>query len=294
MLLLFYTTAYYAVDASRYASYGLSFVAMKPDGEYFFKFDIMPLLYGFFTYLFRGVRSKKAREYIFAAPFALYFVLIQQGRALFVALLLTCLVLIVHWMSSRRLAVLLPKISVVVLLLALGLYAVRFDQVASFGHRLNEAFTVILTGELSDDYSANVRILSSEKVMPYIAKHWLLGNGNLSYHWNEGYKSVFGYFYVSDIGLIGVVYSYGILGTLVLLFQFWFARRYGRRAPTSPMVDAAIGMVLFIAINSVVTGLFAFNPAVCLLFVTILYAASIGFPVEGASPHQQLSQVHAV
>ena len=287
MLLVIYTVAYVAINPVDFIDYGLSFVGRKANGEFFLKFDAIPVVYGFLYYFLHGLRSRRGKSYILSIPFALYFIVLQQGRALLVAVLLTCLILIVKWSSTARLATLFPKIVITIACISLGFFMLRTDHMSTYGQHLSSAFTVLFSGELTSDDSANVRIYSTQKVLPYIEKHWLLGSGNLSYQWNEGYKSIFGYFYTSDIGLVGVIYLYGIMGTAILLFQFWFAKRYGQKAPTLPLTDASNGMVLFIVISSSVTGLIAHYPAVSLIFIAVLYAASIG--VGAAVPQMPLS-----
>jgi hypothetical protein len=51
------------------------------------------------------------------------------------------------------------------------------------------------------------------------------GAGKLSQHWNEGLKSIFGYFYPTDIGIIGAIFTYGIFGVILMSFQLFFSEK---------------------------------------------------------------------
>jgi hypothetical protein len=42
------------------------------------------------------------------------------------------------------------------------------------------------------------------------------GIGKVSNHFNDGFSSIFGYFYPSDIGLLGGVLLYGIIGAIFI------------------------------------------------------------------------------
>lgn len=80
---------------------------------------------------------------------------------------------------------------------------------------LTNRYTTILEGDYSTDTSALARFAEIEDVMPYIQKHPIGGFGCLSYHFNDGFFSVFNeYFYIEDIGIIGVMAR----GGLVLIF----------------------------------------------------------------------------
>ena len=93
------------------------------------------------------------------------------------------------------------------------------DYLERMGNLFAQMFTVF-KGEESQDVSANARISASLIVVNYFEAHSLsiwLGTGSVSNQWNDGYSSIFGYFYPSDIGILGGLFVYGIAG-LVFLF----------------------------------------------------------------------------
>lgn len=81
------------------------------------------------------------------------------------------------------------------------------------------ALTVI-TGEHTTEDSTNIRYVESEIAMKGFEKHPVLGNGFLSSQWDEGYLQFYRYFYPADIGLLGNLYVYGIVGTLFYYIPF--------------------------------------------------------------------------
>jgi hypothetical protein len=81
---------------------------------------------------------------------------------------------------------------------------------------------VILFSELLDgqNLSGSVRAQSIGKVLENLT-FW--GSGALWGNWNNGFESIFGeYFFLSDIGIFGTVYVYGIGSVfLLMLMVFW-------------------------------------------------------------------------
>ena len=77
----------------------------------------------------------------------------------------------------------------------------------------------VLIGEESTDMSANARIHESSVVFNYFESHPLsifFGTGRISHQWYGGYETLFGYFFPSDLGPLGGIFLYGIIGLVVL------------------------------------------------------------------------------
>jgi len=150
--------------------------------------------------------------------------------------------------------------------------------------RYDDAFTVVLKGELSRDASANARLLETNIALPYIKGNWLFGNGDLSNQWEGGYKGRLGYFYPSDIGMIGIIFIYGVAGLLFFYAQYIFAIRYGRakrKTIYNPLIDASKVYLLYMFIQSFVTGNVASSLSTSLFFIALLYASSAFFERNG-------------
>ena len=146
-------------------------------------------------------------------------------------------------------------------------------------NKFYDAFTVVFSGNTTDDPSANARLFEFALAQPYIIKNWIFGNGDISNQWNGGYKNILGYFYPEDIGIIGVIYIYGVLGTILFALQFYFAYRFSSFASKnifdSSFFDATKGYVFYLAIYSFATGYFAHNLEVSFFFVALIYCFSL-------------------
>ena len=87
-----------------------------------------------------------------------------------------------------------------------------------------ENMIYVLSGQSNPDVGFSVRFYEADIANEYIAKNPILGNGKLSNAFMEGgFNALFIYFFPSDIGLIGTVFTYGIPGAIILYSQFLFA-----------------------------------------------------------------------
>jgi len=81
------------------------------------------------------------------------------------------------------------------------------------------------------------------------------------------------YFFASDIGIVGIVFSYGILGLLLYLWQYRFAFRASKELSASfhtPLVDATKAFLLYSALYSVETGTCVWSADITIFFVAVM------------------------
>jgi hypothetical protein len=205
---------------------------------------------------------------------------ITHGRSLLLSLILAFLSLVILWTPNKaRLLAFLPKVALVAGLIWIGLFFLNHDLYGSLVDKFSDAFTVLFTGELTGDASANARISETVMALPYMQKHWLFGSGVVSFQWNGGFQNAMsGYFFPDDIGIIGMVFIYGLLGLFLFLVEFKLALSFSRRIPffarQHPLLDAAKGFILFYALRFPATGLFDVHEA-ALFFIGLLWVASL-------------------
>jgi hypothetical protein len=275
-----YGLMYLLLNPANFISYGLPFV-MGMNGKPAFVLRGEFIGFGLIYYAFRALRERRARYYMAAAVLLIAVVSIADARAYTISLACMFLYYVYRWRPMRQF-VLTVCTTFCAISIALGLlYAVNPDYVSARSANYLDAFRVVFSGSKVKDVTAEARLLETLTALPYIQEHPLLGNGIISNQWERGTKGELGTdFYAADIGLIGVVYDFGLLGLLVLAYQFKYAIRAARRLPDamrSPLADACIGFLLLCAINSFASPIFAVFPEVTLFFIAVLvYLASEG------------------
>lgn len=264
--------------SSYFETYGLGFVS-GPGKEAQFKFDVIFIAFGFYYYSFRGIRLSKWKDHLNAAFFLLFILLVIRGRSLLLALLGVYLILTIVWTQNKRHLVrqlLRIAISFGFIWILLALIAPEFARLLTT--KFNDAFTVLLTGEMTDDPSANSRIQQTLVAIPYILRNWAFGSGMISAKWNGGFETAVGnYFHPPDIGVLGILFLYGIVGLTLYSGQFVFAMYFARQTkqvskPNSDLIRAIVGLILFTGLRSLATAHIIYFPAPVLFGTALLWA----------------------
>jgi hypothetical protein len=139
----------------------------------------------------------------------------------------------------------------------------------------------IVTGAQTDEHSTNIRYVESAIALRGFSQHPWLGNGTVSAQFQGGFRGFFGYFYPGDVGILGNLFVYGILGTLVFYIPFFLALRWSlqMRGYSPPFLMTCTYALLFIfldmltaAVNIKFIGLQAF------CFAVIYYYRFTAYP----------------
>jgi len=179
----------------------------------------------FFYALFQLVNDKK-RVYAFLLVALIFYILaFARSRSLFVAITVTAVIYFQRnqSLSSRIVYLIWAGVAGVAVLTVMQLIYpdVMGRNIELFVSGLN----VFLGGEIIDA-SAGARLKEAAIAWEGIQKHYLLGNGFLSSQWEDGFSGVHRYFHASDIGLLGNVFLYGLVGTAFIYVPFVAAFRY--------------------------------------------------------------------
>lgn len=269
-----YTSARLLLKPSDFVDYGEGFVTRPMIGvEPSFKFQPYFLVFGGLYYAILGFRSGKARCYVLA--FLLLLVAPgSSGRGLVICVLITLVLFLYTVRGLLKATIFSARCASLAAILGVLVYAIAPDRVLSQMNSYSEAISVALTGSAIGDPSANARIYETLAAVPYIQAHPLLGNGVISHQWQGGSEMAMGgYFFASDIGLLGTVFSFGICGMLLYGLQYriaWFAVGKMPDYAHSPFLDATKAFVLFSALYSLETGLYVWDAGITLFFITIL------------------------
>jgi hypothetical protein len=266
------------LSPSNFLAYGEGFVTRPMVGvEPSFKLQEFFILFGVFYYALLGIRTGRTKYYL-AALVLFPVTLGGSGRGIAVgvaATLLLCLYRIRRtWQATVAAIQFLSSFVVLFAVTFVLLPSIVTARVRSF----SDAFSAIFTGSATQDPSANARILETLTAIPYIQTHPFLGNGVVSHQWQGGSQTALGaYFFASDIGIVGILFSFGAIGLLLYLWQYRIAWNAAKKAPLSlqgPFLDATKAFLLYSAIYSLESGICVWNANVTLFFVALLYGNS--------------------
>lgn len=275
--------AVFLEPSAYFYAYGPAFASSADPADAKFVFNITFIVFGLFYYGFRGLRGGKGGDFARMGAFLLFCLFVTQGRSFLLALIGTFIWFGILWAPNRmRVASFLIKASIVAAVLGLAGYFFTHQLFVTVASKFADAFTVLFRGQMTDDASANARIGETLLALPWFLKHWIIGCGSISNQWQGGFPAVIeGYFYPVDIGILGALFTFGVSGTLLFVYQFKLAFGFSRNPGAGALggrslLDASKGFLVFYAVRSLATGDFAFAPGPSLFFLTLLMAASAG------------------
>jgi len=241
-----------------------------------FKFASAFISFGAIYYFIRFTLFNLNKDLIKLLLFLCYIIFLVQGRTLTFAIIATFVVFIY---CNRNIIKSLSPIIKITSVFAIGIIALFIFQQAflSKTYVLFAQMLQVLLGKESLDISANARLNEAEIVLSYFKQHpysFFFGIGNISNQWNEGYKSIFGYFYPADIGILGGIFIYGLFGFVLialipLIFTIKIISKYN--CNENPFLKS-LKYILVFNLLIFFQGSFIFNPITYLIPYFIILA----------------------
>ena len=130
----------------------------------------------------------------------------------------------------------------------------------------------VFLGETTDEASSAVRYMEFNTALSYIDKNPMLGNGFISNQWNGGWRDLLGYFYPVDIGILGNIFVFGILGTFLLYLPFVFSLHISRAVDSKNVFFKTCEyMILFFFLSMFFTAVNIRDTSSIMFIVCLLY-----------------------
>jgi len=133
---------------------------------------------------------------------------------------------------------------------------------------IQEAFKVTFNySNSSNDMSSNFRLIQFYDVIPFIRDNIFTGIGFLN-----DYSIYFDYLHPSDIGIIGIVFNFGLIGLFIFSYQLIVLRKIIRLKyfnHNNSFLNGSIITLLHICIGSLFTGFFVFNITVTFIIFSV-------------------------
>ncbi len=221
MLFSYFLTVF--VDPAQFKDTAFSGSNPEKGGEVYYRLNLSMFFFGAVYFTVKSFYRKKLLYLIVASVFIYYVVFIRLDRTSMAVLGLSLILFFLTATSARTkiLTVLRALIPLTVLSLVVvyflpdvySQYATMFMDVIDTAGKAN-------TGSIED----NIRLMEVDIAIHGILKNPIIGNGKVSqYFVADGYNHFFGFFYTSDVGIFGYLFSSGIVGLVIIFSQFAFA-----------------------------------------------------------------------
>jgi hypothetical protein len=245
-------------------------------GGYRFKLSPIFIVFAVIYYFIRYFHTKKIRNILFFSVFLGYIVYIQQGRTLTISLLIV-LTLYVFFNLKLKDKLVLTFYSIVlvtiVLYISLALNQIFIERTTL----LYSNVLLFLQGMETGEPGVDIRLALVALTLNILLSDWkylLFGIGRLSNQWNEGFGGIFDYFYPADIGIIGVIFLYGLIGLFYVNMQYILSFIYYRRIhlmKNNIFLKSIVYFLIAYFIKSMVTGQTFSSPSCSVIIIVIIY-----------------------
>ncbi|MFI5218017.1 MAG: O-antigen ligase family protein [Bacteroidia bacterium] len=169
--------------------------------------------------------SKDRKYYLVLLPVIIYIFAFVKDRSQIVAILLTLLFYYLKNFTIKQRVLYAFSALLTVLVVSVFLYSF-FPGIIDTYIELYGNVIKLFAGEQTEEYSTSLRVVESNIAIEGWLQHPWLGTGFLSQQWQNGYFGIYKYFYPADVGILGNLYVYGIIGTLFYYLLFVFAALY--------------------------------------------------------------------
>ena len=217
--LVIFSSVYLFYDLSQFSDY--LFVEETDLRGYRLKLNLFFINLGLIYNFIKFYQTRKSYNLLLFILFFFYTLFIVQGRAYLIQII-TCLGIFIFYQLreqsfAKKITSIIFYLSFIILfVIGIILFNGQFAENLSF--MFNQLISVA-AGDISYDPSANSRIIQSILALSIInesTSNLWFGAGKISHQWEKGYEGIFGHFYPADLGLLGGVFEYGILGIIFL------------------------------------------------------------------------------
>lgn len=275
LTLFMYLYCYVFLDAQAYKDY--SFVGYSDlKGGYRFRFGVDFIAYLALYYTIKYIVYRDKMNILYSVIMLAYLFFLHQGRIVMVSILGGIFLYYLIEVSWKKTFVYMLSAGSVFLLLMTGLSLI-FPQFV--GRYVEQYVNVVLvfTGQETGEGSVDARLEEIAIVFLYMANYqigWWIGVGKFGADYADPSEPIT-QIAPGDIGIIGSVMTYGIIGTVIMYAQFFIAFRsllFVRRYQKDIYFLAAKYFLFYCFAASIAKGNLFSQPGLTAMFILIIYA----------------------
>jgi hypothetical protein len=191
-------------------------------GGYAWRFPTSYIELGIVFYFLHFMMKKNILSLVAWTAFMAYLMFINKGR---ITIFSVSIAMAFAMFTSMGVKDIVKRFTVFLVLVGImvgALYAVRPDLLNVL-YTMMKAFALSLLGFETGDNAADSRWVQIGKVLDYYSKYpeyIFTGIGRIDF---EVFQAYFGRLYITDIGIVGVFFTYGIFGIVVYYSLFAYA-----------------------------------------------------------------------
>ena len=200
-------------------------VVVSPYKGAIYKLGKTLLLLLYFFSLAKSLKKPKVFNFFIMALVIFVVLFLAKARSFSLSVFITTLLFVLWRLRLDKKIVLFSFLFVAIPSIVLLIYLFYSEELSLIKDLFYSAFSVFLGGEVTDSSAAS-RVSQFQIAYEGFLAEPIFGCGSLSHLWNDGFNGVYGHFYPSDIGWMGVLFSYGVFGFIFLKIPFVFLFKF--------------------------------------------------------------------
>lgn len=274
----YFIWCYIFLDPKQYLDQ--SFVGFSDiKGGYRFRFGIDFIAFFGVYYTVRYVKERKTSMMIYSGAMLSYLFFLHQGRSVMLAEIGSIAVFYMFEVNFQRVLRIFITIGISFMVIMGIMYAIIPDRVNDYIIQYTSLATALFTGSAVGESSLDARFEEMGILFVYLVNYpigWWIGLGKFASSESTG-EGIHDITTVppGDIGIMGSIMTYGILGSIIIYWQFWIAIRaskFIRRRKSDAFLAAAKYFLIFCFLSSLAKGYLFMQPGSTAIFIMIIYA----------------------
>jgi len=192
----------------------------------YYRLNMSLFFFGSIYFTVKSFYQKNLIDLGIAALFIFYVVFIRLDRTSIAALGLGLILFFITALPLKTQVMTIVRAIIPVTVVALIIAIFKVEIYEKYYRMFLDVFVTAGkagSGSLED----NIRLMEVDIALKGFLDNPIFGNGKLStYFVPDGYNHFYGFFYTSDVGVLGYLFSSGIVGLLIIFFQFVLAIKY--------------------------------------------------------------------
>ncbi len=191
-------------------------------GGCFYAFDMLFISFAVLFYFFKFFKTNKLKYLVYGILFFGYILFFYQKRAMILTLIGTIGMYFLNNVSLKKKLVYIVGFTLFITTGIIVIYIIHPQTIHNFVTAYGNIIGV-LYGKKVHEASAASRVKQTIIVGLFFAKNptsIIFGNGRWSTQWDHNPQQMFGRFFPSEVGILGSLLMYGLIGVFVVQFEF--------------------------------------------------------------------------
>jgi hypothetical protein len=262
------------VDPAQFKETGIAGTNPEKGEEIYYRVNMAMFFFGAIYFSVKYFYQKNLLHLLIAGLFIFYVVFIRLDRTSMVVLAVGLLMFLTTATSIRTQFLTYARAVLPLGILLLGVYLLMPELFYKYQNMFLDVFETASKAD-TGAVERNVRLLEVKVAYEGFMDNHIFGHGKVSnYFVPGGYNHFYGFFYTSDVGILGYLFSSGIFGIIIIFSQYIFAIKSVRgikRVKRNVFLVSIKFTLLVLALDAITTEYLTLYAGQTMTLILLLY-----------------------